>query len=152
MELSSVLVAVSGEASDDNVVRLACEVLNSSGTKLHILYVIEVDRALPVDAEIPPATAKGEEVLKHIDEIVKPYKCQTAPGELVQSRHAGYAVVQEAVDKQVDAILLGVPYKRRHGSFSLGRAIPYVLEHAPCKVILWREHMATDRSNNGIPR
>ena len=149
MAISSVLVAVTGETSDDEAVRLGCGLLNSSKGGLYILYVIEVERALPVDAEIGPATAKGEEVLKHMEQVAKPFKHKTQ-AELLQSREAGYAVVQEAVDKQVDAIVLSVPYTERYGSFSLGHTVPYVLEHAPCKVILWREDMPVTRSTNGV--
>ena len=150
MGLSSVLVSVKGDASDDDVVKLACELLKSSSkSQLHILYVIEVERALPVDAEIAPATAKGEEVLKHIEGVAKPYKYITQ-AELLQSRQAGYAVVQEAVDRHVDAIVLGAPYMKQNGAYSMGKTIPYVLEHAPCKVVLWRERMPNDRTANRI--
>ena len=42
------------------------------------------------------------------------------------------------MDKEVDAIVLGVPYTTRFGSFSIGEAAPYVLKNAPCHVVLWR--------------
>ena len=149
MNLSSALVYVSGEMSDDNAVKLACELLNFSKTKLYILYVIEVERALPLDAESAPATAKGEEVLIHMEELAGQYKCETHADKL-QARQAGYAIVQEAVDKQGDAIVLAAPYATRHGSFNIGQTVPYVLEHAPRKVILWREEMPSARSSNGV--
>ena len=138
MRPSSVLVAVRGERSDDEVVSLACELLNSHKGMLHILYVIEVERGFPVDAEIAPATAKGEEVLKHMEHVAKTYKCK-AEAELVQARQAGSAVVREAVEKKVDVIVIGVPYRKHYGSYSLGETIPYVLENAPCGVVVWRD-------------
>ena len=149
--LSSILVAVVGEASDDDTVRLACELLNHQEGNLHIVYVIEVERSLPLDAEILPATAKGEEVLKHMEEVAKPYKCKTQ-AELLQSRRAGLAVVQEAVDGNVDAIVLGISYNEEYGSFSLGETAPYVLKNAPCRVILWRDMISANPSSNGGPR
>jgi len=100
MGASSVLVAVQGERSDDEAVKLACELINSPKGKLHIVYVIEVERGFPVDAEIAPATAKGEEILKHMEEVAKSYKCKPE-AELVQARQAGAAVVREAVEKDV---------------------------------------------------
>jgi nucleotide-binding universal stress UspA family protein len=139
--LSSVLVSVAGNDSDEEAVRMACEMLNGNkGHKgrLHILYIIEVERALPVDAEVPLATAKGDAVLRRMEEVAKPFKLDPQ-AELLQSREAGYAVVQEAVDKDVEAIVMAVPYQTRHGEFSLGTTIPYVFEHAPCQVILWRD-------------
>lgn len=145
--LSSVLVAVGGR-SEDEAVRLACELISPNKGKLYIVYVIEVERSLPVDAEVAPATAKGEEVLKHMEEVAKPFKCRTQ-AELLQSRRAGSAVVQEAVDKSVDAIVLGLPYREVYGSFSMGETAPYVLRNAPCKVILWRSSLPSYTSNNG---
>ena len=136
--LSSILVAVGGKGSDDDAVKLACELLDSQKGNLYIVYVIEVERSLPLDAESAPATAKGEEVLKHMEEVAELYKCETQ-AELLQSRQAGLAVVREAAEKQVDAVVLGVPYKEEYGSFTLGETVPYVLKNAPCKVILWRD-------------
>ena len=150
MSVSSVLVAVKGEQSDDEVVRLGCELLNSSKGKLHILYVIEVERALPDDAVIPPASAKGEAVLQHAEGVAKAYK-RKAEAELVQTRQAGYAVVQEAVEKGVDAIVLGIPYRQRYGSFVLGETIPYVLKHAPCRVLIWRDSQFETATNGAKP-
>ncbi|MCH8109993.1 MAG: universal stress protein [Chloroflexi bacterium] len=146
MGASSVLVAVQGERSDDEAVKLACELISSPKGKLHIVYVIEVERGFPVDAEIAPATAKGEEVLKHMEEVAKSYKCKPE-AELVQARQAGAAVVREAVEKNVDTVVLGIPYSERYGSFSMGDTIPYVLKNAPCRVIIWRDSAVKPYTN-----
>ena len=140
--LSSVLVSVAGNDSDEEAVRMACGMLNGNKGRLHILYIIEVERTLPVDAEIPLATAKGDAVLRRMEEVARPFKLNPQ-AELLQSREAGYAVVQEAVDKDVEAIVMAVPYQTRYGEFSLGTTIPYVFEHAPCQVILWRDERGT---------
>ena len=118
MKVSSVLVPVTGDSIDQQMVRLACELLESSRSSVHILYVIEVGRGVPL--------------------VARNFKCNLE-AELVQARKAGAAVVQEAVDKGVDAIVLGTPYHERFGAYSLGESIPYILEHAPCRVIVSRE-------------
>ncbi len=146
MLTSSVLVAVQGEPSDEDAVKLACELINSPKDKLYIVYVIEVERGLPVDAEIAPATAKGEEVLKHVEDVAKLFKCKPE-AELVQARQTGAAVVREAVDKGVDTVVLGTPFAERYGVFSLGDTIPYVLKNAPCRVIVWRDSASKPRAN-----
>ncbi len=145
--LSSVLVAAEGNGCDDEAVRLACELLSSQKGSLYVVYVIEVDRGLPVDAEIVSATAKGEEILKQMEKVAKSYKCETR-AELLQSRRTGLAVVREAVEKGVDAIVLGIPYKQVYGSFSMGETAPYVLKNAPCRVILWRDPAPETTSPN----
>ena len=137
MKVSSVLVAVSGNSCDEEMVRLACDLLESSRSMIYILYVIEVERGLPGDAEVTPAAAKGEQVLKDMEGVARNYKCHME-AKLVQARKAGTAVVQEAVDKGVDAIVVGTSYKRPFGSYSLGESIPYILKNAPCRVVVSR--------------
>ena len=112
MKVSSVLVPVTGVSTDQQMVRMACELLESSRSIVHILYVIEVGRGVPLDADVAPAASKGEEVLKDMERVAGSYKCNLE-AELVQARNAGAAVVQEAVDKGVDAIVLGTPYLER---------------------------------------
>ena len=45
---------------------------------------------------------------------------------------------QEAIEREADLILLGMHYKRRHGSFSMGQTVPYIMANAPCQVLVLR--------------
>ena len=136
--VNSVLVPVTGERADDDVVKLACELVGPHRGTLHVLYVIEIERGFPIDVEIGPATAKGEQVLRHMEELAKTFKCKSE-AELVQARQSGSAIVREAVDRNVDAVIMAVPNRQRYGSFSIGETVPYVLKNAPCRVIVWRD-------------
>lgn len=138
--LSSILVAATGYQPDTDAVSLACSLLGHSKSHLYISYVIEVERSMYLDSEITHATAKGEEVLKNMETVAKQHKYEVS-AELLQARQSGPAVVAEAVDKEVDAIILAVPYGKAYGSFSIGKIAKYVLKNAPCKVILWRDQM-----------
>jgi nucleotide-binding universal stress UspA family protein len=44
------------------------------------------------------------------------------------------------VEREADLILMGVIYKRIFGQFSLGSVVPYVLQNAPCQVILYHQY------------
>ena len=147
MDMSAVLAAVSGEQYDDHVVQLACDLLKSHKHKLYILYVIEVDRRIPIDAEIASDTAKAEEVLNRLERIARASKFKTE-GELVQSREFGSAVIQEAFDKKVDAIVIGTPRESLYGSFNLRNTVPYILENAPCQVVVWQNHVSKDATDS----
>ena len=59
--------------------------------------------------------------------------------DLLQAREAGPTIIDEAVEREVDVILMGVTYKKRFGQFSLGNVVPYVLKNAPCRVILYHQ-------------
>ena len=59
--------------------------------------------------------------------------------DVLQAREVGPAIVDEAVERGVDLILMGITYKRRFGQFSLGNVVPYVLKNSPCPVILYQQ-------------
>lgn len=146
VRVPSVLVPVTGVAHDEEVVRLGCELLESSQSSLHILYVIEVSREYPLDAAMNSVYMSGERVLNRMEEIASDYKCILS-AEIVQVRRAGAAIVREAVFKEVDAIVIGMSYKETYGVYSLDEHIPYVLRYAPCRVILSREPLASRASS-----
>ncbi len=141
MRLERILVAVSGKDADVEAVKLACDLAKKSKAKVYVVYVIEVKRSLPLDAVIDSEIAKAEKALTRAEEVAadRDYEVET---DLVQAREVGPAIVDEAMEREVDLILMGVTYKKSFGVFSLGRIIPYVLEGAPCRVLLCREPMS----------
>ncbi len=51
-------------------------------------------------------------------------------------------MVDEAIEIGADAIILGLPYRKRFGGdFAIGGTISYVFQNAPCEVIVVREPM-----------
>ena len=145
--VSSILVPVTGAPYDEDVVRLGCDLLDSGRSTLYMVYVIEVARDSPIDAVIAPDTERGEETLRQMETVANVHKC-TVEAQLVQARKAGSAVVREAVDRGVDAIVVGAPYMEAHGAFPPGDYIPYLLRHAPCRVIVFRESVAASEPAN----
>ena len=135
---NKVLAVVTGESSDEGVLAHAAGLVRPTKGRLHVLYVIEVDRSLPVDAEIGPAAAKGEDILRGTEDIVRLPKNEF-DAHMVQAREMGPAVVAEAVSREVEALVIGTPFPGTLTGFSLGRDIPYILENAPCLVVLRRE-------------
>ena len=140
MQLERVMVAVKGDRSDEEAMNIACDLVRPAKGTVYALHVIEVGREKPVDVEDSLAARQGEEVLQRVEQLARSQHCQIE-AELLQAREVGPAVVQEAIDKGVELIILGLPYKRRYGAFSEGNAVPYVLRHAPCRVVVWREPM-----------
>jgi nucleotide-binding universal stress UspA family protein len=138
MKLHRILVATRGTAEDDESVRLACELAKKPKAEIYIIYVIEVSRNLPLDAVVEADIEKAEKILTQVEKIASEnkYEVQT---NIIQSREAGPAIIDEARDKKADLIIMGLPYKKRYGAFDLGKTVPYVLEEAPCRVILLRE-------------
>ncbi|MBI02365.1 MAG: universal stress protein [Chloroflexi bacterium] len=142
MNLSSILVPVYGHASDKQVVKLACELLKPSDGRLFIIYIIEINRSLPIDAALPNEVIKGDNVLKLMESLAEKSKHQVK-AELIQAREAGYAIVQEAAQRKVDGIVMNIPELKRFGKFDLGKTSTYVLNNAGCNVVLWRDEITT---------
>ncbi len=138
MEFHKILVPVIGTKADEEAIKLACRLAKKDKAKIWVVYVITIKRSLPLEAEIESETKKAEEILDHAERVAEEedYEAET---DVIQAREAGLAIVDEAAERGVDLIMLGVPYKRRFGQFSLGTVVPYVLTNAPCRVILYRE-------------
>lgn len=140
MRPKKVLVPVSGTRADVEAIRLACRLAKKEGGKIFVTYVIQVDRTLPLDAEIGPELERAEEALDQAEVIAAEEDC-TVETDLLQSREVGPAVVDEAVERGVDLITIGAGYEKKFGEFNLGETIPYVLKNAPCWVLVAREPM-----------
>jgi nucleotide-binding universal stress UspA family protein len=139
MEFSKIIVPVTGTTADDEVIKLACQLAKKSKAKIWTVYVLTVKRTLPLDVELKPDVQKAEEVLDHIATVAEDegYEVET---DLLQAREAGPTIVDEAVEREADLILMGVINKRIFGQFSLGNVVPYVLQNAPCQVILYHQY------------
>ena len=137
MEFKNILVPVIGTVADDEAIRLACRFAKKDKGKILAVYVVTLKRTLPLDAEIESEIKKAEEVLEHAESVAEEddYELET---DLLQAREAGPTIIDEAVERQADLILIGIEYKRRFGQFSLGSVVPYVLKNAPCRVILYQ--------------
>jgi len=138
MEFHKILIPVGGTEADDEAIRLACRLAKKDKCKLWSVYVINIKRALPLNAEIGPEIHKAESILDHIESVAEEqdYEVET---DVLQARDAGPAIIDEAVEREVDLILMGVKYKSRFGKFSLGSVVPYVLKNSPCPVILYHQ-------------
>lgn len=129
---------VEGAVTDETGVALACALSKKDKAEVLILYVIEVRRNLPIDAELSDEVEKGERVLDHVLQFAHKIGCQVQT-DLLQAREAGPAIVNEAVEREVQLIVMGVPYAEQFGDYRVEPRAQFVLEHAQCRVILSRE-------------
>jgi nucleotide-binding universal stress UspA family protein len=134
---SRILVPVNGNPTDDEAVALACEVARRGKAAVFAIYVIEVKRTLPLDVDLPPEAAKGDTVLGRAEHVADEFGVELET-EILQARDVGTAIVDEALEREVDLIVMGIGYKRKFGEFDMGHTAPYVLKNAPCRVWLAR--------------
>src|SRR3970282_694130 len=116
---------------------LACVLAKRNKGKVSAVYVIEVARTLPLNADLSPEAREGEEVLARAEEVADALDFEVT-GELLQARDAGHAIVDEAIERGVDAIMPGTSPTRPVAEVQLGDTAQYVLRNAPCEVIVCR--------------
>ena len=136
MQFTRILVPVYGAESDEEAVALACRLAKQDKAEIIAVYVIWIDRTLPLDAEIDTEVKKAETVLDRMEGIASEQNCRLET-DLLQARDPAPTIVDEAIEREVDLIVLATRYRERFGQFDLGRLIPQILKHAPCRVILY---------------
>jgi len=125
---------------------MACGLAEASSASVYAVYVIEVERSLPLDVSLEGQSARGEEILGRVRAAARELGYEIDTG-LLQAREAGPAIVREAVEGRADLVVMGVGYRRRLGVFDIGDTISHVLRDAPCHVVLYRAAAAQeDRS------
>ncbi len=144
MEFRNILIPVVGTGADKEALDVACKLLDKKAKgKISIIHIIAVERALPIDTEMQNEIQKAENVLEEMENITREYGCD-AESELFQARDVGQTIVDEAIARNADLIILGTTYKTRFGQFSLGDVVPHVLKYAPCHVMLFQHrHFVT---------
>ncbi len=137
MDIGKILVPISGNHVDAEVIRMACGLAEDTSASVYAVYVIEVERSLPVDASLGEQSARAEEILSRAEAIAHEYGYEIDTG-LLQAREAGPAIIGEAIEGCADLIVMGVAYRRRLGMFDIGNTTSHVLKEAPCHVVLYR--------------
>ena len=120
-----------------NAILLACSMAKKNKGKVYAVHVIEVKRSLPLDAELPDEANSGEALLTQAERAASDADFRI-DGELLQARDAGHAIVDEAMERGVDLILMGSEHRAPTGEYQMGRVTQYVVKAAPCSVWLWR--------------
>jgi basic amino acid/polyamine antiporter, APA family len=135
IDYNQILVPITGTRISDEMMVLACQLATEKKSSIDGLYVIEVPLNLPLDASLVNERAKAEKVLKAGAVIASQFKVKFTP-TVVTARQAGRAIVEEAAKRRSEVIMMGTTRKRRIGNLVFGRTSDFVLDHAPCEVLL----------------
>ena len=137
LQIKDIVVPIDGSHASLDALALACSLAKRNKGTVYAVYVIAVARTMPLDAEMAVEGQRGEEVLQEAEQYATKLDYAIS-GELLQARDAGHAIVDEAADRAVSAVIMGVDYKINVGEFELDPNSQYVLKNAHCQVILVR--------------
>ena len=168
-EYGSILVPIFGEKLDDEIIgtagRLAAEHADEGegGAVLEALYVFEIPMSLPIDARVPDERVdEAKRVLARAKEVGEEYEGVEVATAMVRGRSVGQAIVAEARRRGVEAIVLAAEEPTRVGGGALlggrgrgrdrvvGETTRYVVEKAPCKVILTAPPAGEEGTREGV--
>jgi basic amino acid/polyamine antiporter, APA family len=169
VEYGSILVPVFGSPLDDDIMgtagRLASEDGDpgEGGTVIEALYVLEVPMSLPLDARVPDdRITAARRALARAKEVGEEYEGVEVATAVVRARSVGAGIVDEARRRGVDAIVVAAeqPSRVRGGALLGGRGGPrerfvgemtrYIVEKAPCRVILTAAPAGEDGIREGV--
>ena len=143
-----IVVPVHGTDADKRAIELATLIGTGKNAEMVLVYVVEVAQSLPLEADMPAEVDTGEDVLQ----VAERWARQTADGrvgkispELLQARSAGAAIVDEAIERGADVIVMALCNHMRHGQPTPGETVPYVMQNAPCEVVVARVRSDCDR-------
>jgi len=156
-DYGSVLVPLSGTDIDDDIVQTAALLVSGEPTDeaaidtatIEALWVFVIPMSLPLDASLPEAQVKhARQVLARAKAVGEEYSGVHVATATVRTRRAGYAIVDEARRRGVEAIVLGAeePSLIRGGArlgglggpldAYVGDVTKYVVRKASCRVIV----------------
>ncbi len=156
-DYGSVLVPLFGTDLDDDIVQTAALLVAGEQTDeaaidaatIEALWVFVIPMSLPLDASLPEAQIKhARQVLARAKAVGEEYTGVQVATATVRTRRAGFAIVDEARRRGVEAIVLGAeePSLIRGGARLGGRGGPldayvgdvtkYVIRKAECRVIV----------------
>lgn len=140
------VVALNGGSSDARIIRLIADEARHSKAEIVAVHVVEIDWTLPLDADIAARSEEAQGVLDIAESVAEDYKVTLEP-VLLQARDVAAAIVDEAIEREADLLVVGLPYRTRFGGeFAIGRTIPYILQNAPCAVWVVREPIIEESS------
>ncbi|MEI6450005.1 MAG: universal stress protein [Actinomycetes bacterium] len=135
IDYNQILVPIVGSRITDEMMVLACQLATEKKSSIDGLYVIEVPLNLPLDARLTVDRQKADRVLATAARVADAFKVKFTP-HVITARQAGKAIVEQAIERRSEVIILGTMRKRRIGNIVFGRTSDFVLDHAPCEVLL----------------
>ena len=114
---------------------VAARLASERRARIVAITVLEVPLHLPLDAELPEAESRADAVLDEARAIGDSYGVDVVT-RIVRGRRAGRAIVDEAMRRNAEIVVMGAPRRERRGKAIFGETVDFVLKHAPCRVMV----------------
>src|SRR5262249_17636265 len=135
VEYRSILMPISSDRVDDEMTATALRLAAESGTRLVVMFPIEVPLNCPISHPLEAETAAAEKQLREAAALGREFGVDVITG-IVRTRNIGQAVVEEAERRGSEIIVIGARDRNRPGQRLFGPRVDYVLRNAHCRVMV----------------
>ena len=134
-----ILVPVNGSQASKQAFHWACQLAHHTRADLYAIYVFEIPMEIPLGTGLAESDVnEGEQILKAMEEIADSEHCKVN-ATMVEARNAGPAIVVDSIDREMDLLVIGVPFQRWSSPVKVGSTADYILKNSRCQVIVTRE-------------
>jgi basic amino acid/polyamine antiporter, APA family len=124
-----------GEIGEE-MVATAIALAKESPARIEAITVVQVPRERALDAPLPSDVAERAQASVEEARALGEENGVDVVAEAVQARSIGYAIVDEAMRRHSDLIVLGSSPRWRRQSRFFSPTVDHVLAHAPCEVLV----------------
>jgi basic amino acid/polyamine antiporter, APA family len=135
VEYTRLLVPVVEGLPSDEAMEVAARLASERRARIVAITVLEVPLHLPLDAELPDLEDRADVVLDEARAIGDSYGVDVIT-RIVRGRRAGRAIVDEAMRRNAEIVVMGASRRERRGKAIFGETVDFVLKHAPCRVMV----------------
>jgi nucleotide-binding universal stress UspA family protein len=134
--LRRLLVPIGPGDEANGALAVACALSGERGATVRAISVVEVPPDLPLDAHMFEEEAVARRLLLQARELGESHGVAVEI-QLVRGRSAGEAIVAESTEHETELIVLRKERRKRPGRRILfGSTVDYILNHAPCPVMV----------------
>ena len=135
--LQDILVPLLQGDTPETATVLACRLARAGGqkTQVHLAYIFEVPRQLPLNAPLPEEESQAAQTLEAAENWVRREGLKPL-AHVARARDVGEEIVHQAGLLKADIIVLSCGAAGQPCEDFMARVARPVLDHAPCEVIL----------------
>src|SRR5262249_61597456 len=137
---------LSGHPNGMRLIRLVADTAKPHKAELIGVHVVEIDWSMPLDSDVAGRSEQIQQVLDLAEGTAEAAGVKFE-SVLLQARDVGAALVDEAIEREADVLVVGVAYRTKFGGdFAIGRTLPYILKDPPCSVWVVRQPIQEESS------
>ena len=134
-EYRTIVVPIVRSPESEDALIAAARLAADRGSTIVVLHVLELPMDRPLTADLGALEDRADELLDDAQALLEEYGVRVV-SRLVRARSTPRAIVDEAVARHAELIVVGAPRTARPGRRLLGRTAEKVLKLSPVRVLV----------------